>query len=203
MINEIITAFNTIKLENAQKMSQSLDGINDGSVFLDDNYISSEIKRLQALYNTIKDRSLKNGTNIDTAIEINEQIAVLAANNVNYLDISKGILDTVKSDFSVCVDAMILKTHGDDKGALLKFNYFWEKQDYCYDNYLAPVMYAELLIRYTDNLPRAVECLSTALQLRPTDIRVRKMFRDTLLRIGDNTNADIQNMIINTLEHKK
>lgn len=200
MLDSIINAFNTIKLENAQKMSQSLNGINDETSFLDDNYITSEIKYLRSAVNDIqRQTNINRPDQIKTIVELNEQIAILAANNINALETAKSILHTTKSDFEMCVDAMILETHGDHKSAILKFDEFWRSHDYMYDNYMAPKIYATLLLDHTNRLLTAINCLSISLQLRPSDIQTRQLFKEALIKAGELTNAEIQESILKVL----
>lgn len=199
MIDSVVNAFNTLKLENAQKMSQLFNGINDENIFLDDNYIASEIKHLQSTIDIIKKTSIDESDKIKTIADLSNQSAILAANNIRMLETAKSVLHTTRFKFEICVDAMIAETHEQHQVALSLFDTFWKSGDYTYNNYLAPKMYACLLLNHTNRTLSAINCLSIALQLRPNDIQIRKLFRDALIQAGEATNAEIQNTIIKIL----
>lgn len=203
MLNEIITKYNSLKINMISKIGESNEGINDELEFLDDAIISSKINYIQKICKSI-DTDLamsEDKEQIEFLVKKRQEfiyeMAMLASNSFKNIDFCISILEK-NNEFQKCLQALKHYENNNKQISKKLFDEFFQSNKYILQHYLISAVYGELLYEEQNYLNAAI-FLRKAVEKRPEEIKLHIMLKDIYHKLNDEILLNQEVEIINLL----
>lgn len=203
MLNEIITKYNSLKINMISKLGESSEGINDELDFLDDAIIGSKINYVKKICKLIDDdiEMSEDEEQIKFLVQKRKEfiyeLALLASNSYKSVEFCISILDK-DNEFQKCLQALIHYENGDKRIAKRLFDEFFKSNKYMLQHYLISKVYGELLYEEHDYL-NAAAFLRKAVEKRPEEMKLHIILKDIYHKLNDEILLSQEVEIINLL----
>lgn len=203
MLNEIITKYNSLKIDIISKLGESSEGINDELDFLDDAIISSKINYIQKICRLIDDdiEMSEDEEQIKFLVQKRKEfiyeLALLASNSLKSVEFCISILDE-NNVFQKCLQALKHYENGDKHTAKILFDEFFKSNKYMLQHYLISKVYGELLYEEHDYL-NAAAFFRKAVEKRPEEVNLHIKLKDIYYKLDDKILLNQEIEIINLL----
>lgn len=203
MLNEIITKYNSLKINMISKLGESSEGINDELDFLDDAIIGSKINYIKKICKSIdNDIAMSEDEEqikflVEKRKEFIYELVLLASNSFKSVDFCISILDE-NNAFQKCLQALKHYENGDKQTAKRLFGEFFQINKYILQHYLISLVYGEILYEERDYL-NAAAFLRKAVEKRPEEIKLHIMLKDIYHKLNDEILLNQEIEIINIL----
>lgn len=191
MINEMINAYNTIKVKTILALGGAEDGINDEFSFMDDCMIAYKVKKIQKKLKIINDDYLlaeeinRKNQLLKEKDNLISEFVLLISNNFKDIDFCMTLIE--KNDkFYKCLLALKQYNDNNKEEAYNLFNSYFTKGECVLNHYLIASVYGNLLYEKHE-YKKALIFLKKAVELRPTEIDIHQK----LLKIYEFLEDDI------------
>lgn len=207
MLNEIITKYNSLKINMISKLGESSEGINDELDFLDDAIIGSKINYVKKICKLIYDdiEMSEDEEQIKFLVQKRKEfiyeLALLASNSYKSVEFCISILDK-NNEFQKCLQALIHYENGDKRIAKRLFDEFFKSNKYMLQHYLISKVYGELLYEEHDYL-NAVAFLRKAVEKRPEEMKLHIILKNIYHKLNDEILLSQEVEIINLLSESE
>jgi hypothetical protein len=203
MLKEMITKYNSLKINMISKLGESSEGINDELEFLDDAIISSKINYIKKICKSIdNDLAMSDDKEqveflVQKRQEFIYEMALLASNNFKNIDFCISILDK-NNKFQKCLQALKYYENGNNQMAKRLFDEFFQSSKYMLQHYLISAVYGELLYEEHNYLNAAI-FLRKAVEKRSEEIKLHIMLKEIYHKLNDEILLKHEVEIINLL----
>lgn len=213
MLKTAIKTYHKTRLNIIKKFANNYDESLDEAIFYDDGYLTTKINLLKKKLNNVLTEidiavthEKKDKDTIDKIKYLNIQkeelmleMCFYASNGFNSLEMCKGLLDGINSDFELCIDALIAFKNNNDDMALQLFHSYFSKTTSFPDHFLINKTYGIILKKYGQD-KMATRLLQEASSKKPEDIEVHKHLYELYSKVQFKDGIELEKMIISMLE---
>lgn len=213
LINKIIKVYSDARLSFIHKMSGTDEGILVETDFLDDATIECKIAKVKKEFQNIsKDLEMilkyddkddhntqKIKTLLDRKSELSFDIAFLASNSLNSLDDCDDVLQSLDTDFKLCIEGLKHYRDKDYQRSFEAFYTYFKSKDYLLEHFLINKAYGTLLCR-CKQYDMGIPLLRKAIEKRPNDIDSHRAIKEAYSINGMKIEEKIHSDILSILE---